>query len=60
MNLAVFQGRAAFRLDGDVLSVGQSVDQGIDAAVGQWQEYVKRASRLLCQLGPQAELEDLA
>src|SRR5207248_866411 len=50
---------AALCLDRDVLAIAEPVDQPVDAAVGQRQKHVQRASRLLRHRGPEAELEDL-
>ena len=60
VDLAIGQNGAALGLDRDVLAIAEPVDQPVDAAVRQREKHVQRASRLLRQGGPQAELKDLA
>src|SRR5439155_24346751 len=60
VDLAIGQNGAALGLYRDVLAIAEPVDQPVDAAVRQREKHVQRASRLLRQGGPQAELKDLA
>ena len=60
MNLTVHQRRSALRLDRKVHTIGEPVDEGIDAAVGERQEDVELPARLFRERRPQPKLEHLA
>src|ERR1700681_1197291 len=60
VNLAIHQGGAALRLHRQISAIGQSMNQGINATVGDRQKDVELPTGLLGQQRPLPELEYLA